>query len=117
MEEETPELARSLSLPCEDTEEDGHLQAKKRCLTRRQICSPLDLTLPASRTMRNECLSFNVYGILLEPKRTKESSFVLSSLSALPDQEALETGNVTFFCLWHLYMSRTTHRAQEMWNR
>lgn len=44
-------------------QEGSHLLARKRALTRNQICQPLNLALSASRNVRNKCLLFQPPGL------------------------------------------------------
>ena len=71
--EEEEEMSELLSLPCEDTPQNWHLQARRTVLTRSPIYQHLDLRLQPPYLCETVCsLSPAVYGILLpQPGHTK----------------------------------------------
>ena len=74
--QKTFQTAPSPLLPCEDTVRRHRLWTRKQVLNRHQIYLCLDLRLPASRTVRNECLLCISYQtttstLLWLPERTR----------------------------------------------
>lgn len=89
-EEEIPEP----SLCHVRTEYDGYLQARKRELTRIQLCGHPDLRLPAPGTGRNKHLLLKplVCGIVLgQPEHPETSSFAPSLLAGMPKRSCWST--------------------------
>ena len=59
----TPESSLTLFPPCEDTEEDCHLQSRKWTLIRHPTGQHLDLRHPNSRTVKEKYLLFKLSGL------------------------------------------------------
>ena len=73
------------SLPCEATRRNLQSAAQKRSLTRVLLCLHSDLRLPASRTMRKECLQYFCYSSPNELRAQKARfSFSWPSLRLRP---------------------------------
>ena len=121
-EEEVRDRSLSLSLslhPHAKKRLCPHLQARKRALSKNQICQQLDLGRPTPRMVRNVChLSHLVFGVLsqqLELRQTLRLKFKFLHLLRLRFLSC-KMGNLQPLEHWEgsvrLYTRRAEHRAQ-----